>query len=94
MSRSHEAPNGVLGPQNDPHTVGPHRGPLPCTLLDASFFQGWGPVSFRTTSGSALELAGDLQTASTNESETYRNGPLCSAPLFDIQHLEVYAFTG
>lgn len=53
-----------------------------------------GAVSFRTTSGSALELAGDLQTASTNESETYRNGPLCSAPLFDIQHLEVYAFTG
>lgn len=42
--------------------------------------------------GPALDLQGDLQTATTYQSGTYKNHPLCSAPLFDIQHVEVYCF--
>jgi len=42
--------------------------------------------------GPALELSGDLQTATTCASATYRNTPLCSASLFDLQHVEVYTF--
>jgi hypothetical protein len=44
--------------------------------------------------GPALDLAGDLQSGTTCQSETYGNPFLCSAQQFEIQYLEVYCFDG